>query len=271
MTIFSIILIATAVTGLLLFSGNMLLMILAAVAGICSIVLPLIRRDLGKMLAGVCIVVGLFFLVLSGTSTSKNGIQAYAKEVDKIQNRIEKGKLDDAREKIGELEETYGVNDTSRRLLAACYQQAEEYDTAISTLEQCSIRGEGWYRLMILCMIATFALVARALQLDRHRVVRQRRAEVAFLDPHGLVRLRVHEVSRAVARHAQAPGHRAGLARRLPFSQLFFSLVHVPSPFGGDVSQKNHLAQASRPCFHGTRCDTPVLPLKESRFATYQS
>ncbi len=154
MIIFSLMLIAVAVAGILLFSGNMLLMILAAVAGICGIVLPLIRRDLGKILAGVCICVGLILLVLSGTSTSKNGIQAYAKEVDMIQNRIEKGKLDDAKEKIGELEEAYGVNDTSRLLLAACYEQAKEYDSAINLLEQCSSRGETWYHLMILCWIA---------------------------------------------------------------------------------------------------------------------
>ena len=74
------------------------------------------------------------------------------------------------------------------------------------------------------------ALVARTLQLDGHRVVRQRRAEVAFLDPHRLVGLRIHQIPRAVARHAQPPGHRAGLARRLPPPQLLFPLVHVLIP-----------------------------------------
>ena len=74
------------------------------------------------------------------------------------------------------------------------------------------------------------ALVAGAFQLDGDRVVRKRGAEVALLDPHGLVRLRVHQIPRAVARHAQPPRHRAGLARRLPPPQLLFSPVHVSIP-----------------------------------------
>ena len=35
--------------------------------------------------------------------------------------------------------------------------------------------------------------------------------------------------------------------------------------------QKNHFAQARRPCFHGTRCDTPDLPANSERCSTYQS
>ena len=54
-------------------------------------------------------------------------------------------------------------------------------------------------------------------------------------------------------------------------------LIALDEPFvqkdvtADEARQKNHVAQARMPCFQGTRWETPVLPLKESRFATYQS
>ena len=119
------------------------------------------------------------------------------------------------------------------------------------------------------------------LQLDRHGVADERRAEVLPLDPGRLVRRGVHEEARAIAGHVQFAGHRADGAGRLLRPHLLFTLVHMflrsvflisnqPSTFNLQP-QKNHFAQARRPCFQGTRWETPVLPLKESRFATYQS
>ncbi len=39
----------------------------------------------------------------------------------------------------------------------------------------------------------------------------------------------------------------------------------------GALHQNSHLASASTPCFHGTRCDTPLRPRNSARCATYQS
>lgn len=138
-----------AVLGMALFSSSLVLCLLVMVAAAGGFACELLFRSKWKRLSGLLLVLCLGLCFLTGRNSSASGTDDYGKAVQDAADKVEDGRLDDAKARLELLDENCGPTDASRYVWASLYADLEDYGTARDYLEQAEDRHcLEWYGRM---------------------------------------------------------------------------------------------------------------------------
>lgn len=149
MPVFFVSMIIAAAFGMVFFSESALFCVLTIMVTTAGLAVYYLFDKKKRPLAALFFLAGIAFMAIGQNYAYTREISSYEAFLDKAEDLIRDGKLDDAKGYLETFDEVYGESDRATLLNARIYLEAKEYETAIEKLQNVSEKNYDYYYLLL--------------------------------------------------------------------------------------------------------------------------